>query len=231
MFQNGDPVNGKELIPDKPYNPVRNKELEYLREFVAKSTSNQDKNRNKNVKSKRNGDKEEQDTDSDGDDGDKEYGYIFHSEDEDEEEEEEEQEQTDFEVKRLHSRKQFYKGDYSMDYYLVEWKGYALDCCTWEPKGNLDCDEILAEFNKKIGENQKMKDCVACGINGFTACYTKPCFKHHTDDLHKHEYGTIVKEYSNAQIRKLTKVKLENDVVLKHFIELHGNESIESNDE
>ena len=34
--------------------------------------------------------------------------------------------------------------------YLIKWKGYPLSEASWEPKENLNCDEILRNFNKKF---------------------------------------------------------------------------------
>ena len=38
--------------------------------------------------------------------------------------------------------------------YLLKWKGYDTDDNTWEPEDNLDCQDLLEEFNKKT----KMRD-------------------------------------------------------------------------
>jgi len=33
--------------------------------------------------------------------------------------------------------------------YLIKWKGYPLSEASWEPEENLNCLELLKEFNKK----------------------------------------------------------------------------------
>lgn len=38
--------------------------------------------------------------------------------------------------------------------YLLKWKGYDSDENTWEPEENLDCQDLLDEFNKRT----KMRD-------------------------------------------------------------------------
>ena len=52
--------------------------------------------------------------------------------------------------------------------YLLKWKGYDSDENTWEPEENLDCQDLLEEFNKKA----KGRDAAATAANMATASVT-----------------------------------------------------------
>merc|ERR1711997_1345732 len=39
--------------------------------------------------------------------------------------------------------------------YLISWKGFGPEENTWEPKGNMDCPEVLKGFEEKLKEKRK----------------------------------------------------------------------------
>lgn len=41
--------------------------------------------------------------------------------------------------------------------YLLKWKGYSDEHNTWEPKKNINCDDLLKEFEEHLKCSKKVK--------------------------------------------------------------------------
>ena len=59
-----------------------------------------------------------------------------------------------FEVEAIKDKRM---GEYKDYEYLIAWKGYGQEYDTWEPRSNMACEEILAQFEKKWEEKQLRK--------------------------------------------------------------------------
>nr|CAB3228082.1 chromobox protein homolog 1-like [Phallusia mammillata] len=65
-----------------------------------------------------------------------------------------EQEGDEYEVERVVDKK-IVKGKIQ---YLIKWKGFSDSDNTWEPDDNLDCPDLIADFENKASKDKKPKD-------------------------------------------------------------------------
>ena len=104
-----------------------------------------------------------------------------------------------WEVKAIHSYCQLNDSEL----YLVEWKGYRLRECSWEPKTNLNCPFLLKEFEDKI--NDEMTQC-----QGKCGWPKRPCFSCHYDQT---EYSVFFELYKHSEVRQLANRHLPDELL------------------
>ena len=65
------------------------------------------------------------------------------------------QDEEEYVVERVVSKRVTHKGVVE---YLLKWRGYSEEENTWEPLKNLDCADLIAEFEAKLSEKRDRAD-------------------------------------------------------------------------
>jgi len=76
------------------------------------------------------------------------------TEPDEEEEDGEEEEEEEFIVEKILKKRRKANGNGKYEY-LLKWQGYDDSHNTWEPKENMDCEEMLEEFEANWAKEQK----------------------------------------------------------------------------